>query len=125
MKVEVIIPAKIDNFAVHMASRSRLRELLEAGVEFYEYEPTLYHCKIMVVDDIWATVGSVNFDAKSFRDNDEANLNVLDKNFAATLVEILEEDKRKSAPLTKEDFRRQSVFTTIANYFVGLFHADL
>jgi cardiolipin synthase len=67
----------------------------------------------------------VNFDAKSFRHNDEANLNVLDKNFAATLSEILEEDKRKSSPLTKEDFRRQSIFTRLANYFVGLFHADL
>ena len=81
--------------------------------------------KIMIVDDIWATVGSVNFDAKSFSANDEANLNVLDKNFAATLSEIWDEDKRKSSQLTKEDFNRQSVFTRIANYFVGLFHADL
>src|SRR6185295_7680697 len=48
VKVEVLIPSKIDNFAVHMASRSRLRRLIEAGVEFYEYKPTLYHCKIMI-----------------------------------------------------------------------------
>ena len=48
VKVEVIIPSKIDNFAVHMASRSRCKKLLDAGVEFYEYRPTFYHCKIMV-----------------------------------------------------------------------------
>jgi cardiolipin synthase len=125
VKVEVIIPSKIDNFAVHMASRSRCKKLLDAGVEFYEYRPTLYHCKIMIVDDRWATVGSVNFDEKSFHANDEANLNVLDKNFAAELSRTLDEDKSKSRPLTKEDFKRQSIFTRIANYFVGLFHADL
>ena len=125
VKVEVIIPSKIDNVAVHMASRSRSKKLIDAGVEFYEYKPTLYHCKIMIVDDSWATVGSVNFDEKSFRANDEANLNVMDKEFAAALSRTLDGDKAKSRPLTKEDFKRQSLFSRIANYFVGLFHADL
>jgi cardiolipin synthase len=125
VKVEIVIPSKIDNILVHMASRSRLRELLDAGVEFYEYKPTLYHCKIMVVDDVWSTVGSVNFDEKSFHANDEANLNVLDKNFAATLIKTFEEDKSKSRPLTRRDFKHQNPFSKIANFCVGLFHADL
>jgi cardiolipin synthase len=125
VKVEVIIPSKIDSFAVHMASRSRSKKLLDAGVEFYEYKPTLYHCKIMIVDDVWATVGSVNFDEKSFHANDEANLNVLNKDFAAALSKTLDEDKSKSHRLTKGDFKRQSLFTKIANCFFGLFHADL
>jgi cardiolipin synthase A/B len=125
VKVEIIIPAKFDNFAVHMASRSRLRRLLDAGVVFYEYQPTLYHCKIMVVDDCWSTIGSVNFDEKSFRANDEANLNVLDTDFAATLVKTFEADKSRSRPLTREDFKRRSWFSKTANFFVGLFHADL
>jgi cardiolipin synthase len=123
--VEVIIPSKIDSFAVHRASRSRSKKLLDAGVEFYEYKPTLYHCKIMIVDDVWATVGSVNFDEKSFHANDEANLNVLNKDFAAALSKTLDEDKSKSHRLTKGDFKRQSLFTKIANCFFGLFHADL
>jgi cardiolipin synthase len=67
----------------------------------------------------------VNFDEKSFRANDEANLNVLDENFAATLVKTFEEDKAKSRPLTREDFHRMNPFSKIANYFVGLFHQDL
>ena len=125
VEVEVIIPAKIDSFVVHMASRSRLRKLLDAGVKFYEYQPTLYHCKIMVVDDIWSTVGSINFDEKSFRANYEANLNVLDKNFAATLVKSFEDDKSKSRPLTPADFKRQNIFKKLGNFFFGLFHADL
>ncbi|HEY2083774.1 MAG TPA: phospholipase D-like domain-containing protein [Verrucomicrobiae bacterium] len=125
VNVEVIIPAKIDNPAVHMASRSRLKKLLAAGVKFYEYKPTLYHCKIMVVDDIWSTVGSVNFDEKSFHANDEANLNILDKNFAATLARTFEEDKAKSRPLTMADLKHQSLFSKIGNYFAGLFQSDL
>jgi cardiolipin synthase len=125
VKVEIIIPAKIDNVAVHMASRSRLRDLLDAGVEFYEYKPTLFHCKIMIVDDLWATVGSVNFDEKSFRANDEANLNVLDKNFAATLAKIFDDDKAKSRRLTLANFKHQNIFSKMGNFFFGLFNYEL
>lgn len=125
VRVQVIMPGKIDNFMVHMASRARLRKLLDAGVEFYEYTPTLYHCKIMVVDDVWSTVGSVNFDEKSFHANDEANLNILDKDFAATLTRTFEEDKRQSRPLMRRDLKHQSPFAKIGNYFFVLFRADL
>ena len=65
-------------------SRSRWGPLLEAGVEIYEYQPTMYHSKVMIVDGLWTSVGSTNFDNRSFRLNDEANLNVLDEEFAAT-----------------------------------------
>ena len=65
------------------ASRGRWGDLLSAGVEIYEYQPTMYHCKVMIVDGIWVSVGSTNFDNRSFRLNDEANLNVLDRGFAA------------------------------------------
>ena len=51
--------------------------MLEAGVRIYEYQPTMYHTKVMVVDDVWVSVGSTNFDDRSFRLNQEANLNVL------------------------------------------------
>ena len=51
-------------------------------MKIYEYQPTMYHCKVMIVDDLWTSVGSTNFDNRSFRLNDEANLNVLDADFA-------------------------------------------
>jgi cardiolipin synthase A/B len=125
VKVEVIVPSKIDNFAVKRAGRSRWRELLEAGVEFYEYQPTLYHCKIMIVDDVWATAGSVNFDERSFRINDESNLNVLDREFAAKLTKSFEDDKAKSRLLTAAAFKHRSIFSKLTDHFFGLFRSQL
>jgi cardiolipin synthase len=125
VRVEVIVPGKSDNFAVASAGRSRWGKLLEAGVEFYEYKPTLYHCKIMIVDDIWASVGSVNFDEKSFRHNDEANLNVLDRDFAATLVKYFEADKTRSRPITWEDFKKRGIFQRMFDSCIGSLHSEL
>jgi cardiolipin synthase len=67
---------------VRRASRAKWGPLLEAGVNIYEYQPTMHHTKVMVVDDYWVSVGSTNFDNRSFRFNDEANLNVIDEGFA-------------------------------------------
>lgn len=125
VKVEVIVPSKIDNFAVKKAGRARWRGLLEAGVEFYEYQPTLYHCKIMIVDDIWVTAGSVNFDDRSFKINDEANINVLDAHFAAALTQSFEDDKSKSTLLTFEAFKNRSPFSKFLDHFFGLFRSQL
>lgn len=125
VKVEVIVPGKVDLLPSKKAGRSRWRGLLEAGVEFYEYQPTLYHCKIMIVDDVWVTAGSVNFDERSFRINDEANLNVLDREFAAALTRSFEADKTKSQRLTAETFRNRSAFGKFIDHFFGLFRAQL
>jgi cardiolipin synthase len=124
VKVEVIIPAQGDSFAVSGASRAVCGKLLEAGVEFYQY-PTLYHCKILIVDDVWCSVGSVNFDEKSFRYNDEANLNVLDRDFAAKLIETFEEDKSHSCPLTLEAYKNRGPFEKFTDFLFGRFHSEL
>ena len=125
VKVEIIVPSKIDNFAVKKAGRARWRGLLEAGVEFYEYQPTLYHPKIMIVDDIWVTAGSVNFDDRSFNINDEANINVLDAGFAATMIRSFEADKRQSRPLYFEAFKRRNIVSKFFDQFFGLFRSQL
>ena len=57
--------AKTDVPAARYASRSKWGPLLKAGIKIYEYEPTMYHCKVMIVDDVWVTVGSANFDSRS------------------------------------------------------------
>src|SRR5688572_18230839 len=81
--VEIIVPGEhIDTAVTRRAGRSRWGPLLEAGAAIYEYKPTMYHCKVMIVDDLWTSVGSTNFDNRSFRLNDEANLNVYDPEFA-------------------------------------------
>jgi cardiolipin synthase A/B len=123
--VEIIVPARTDAAVVGQASRSRWGKLLEAGAEFYEYQPSLYHPKIMIVDDLWVTAGSVNFDERSFGMNDEANLNILDHEFAARVMAILEEDKGKSRRLTADDFKKRPWLVRCWQGFVGMFHRAL
>ena len=80
VQVEIIVPGRhIDTKITRRASRSQWGPLLAAGAAIYEYQPTMYHCKVMVIDDCWVSVGSTNFDNRSFRLNDEANLNAIDK----------------------------------------------
>ena len=84
VKIEIIVPGPhMDAKIVQSASRSLWGALLDAGVQIYEYQPTMYHCKVIIVDDVWVSVGSTNFDDRSFRLNDEANLNIYDAAFAA------------------------------------------
>jgi cardiolipin synthase len=92
---------------VRRASRARWGKLLAAGVEIYEYQPTMYHCKVMVVDDEWVSVGSTNFDNRSFRLNDEANLNVIDRELAAQQAEVFDRDKQVSRQITLEDWQNR------------------
>src|SRR5436190_3658590 len=95
VKVEIMTPGIIDANVVRRASRARWNDLMDAGVEFYEYQPSLFHCKIMIVDDVWVTAGTVNFDDRSFRINDENTLEVWDKDFAAQQISFFENDKTK------------------------------
>ncbi|HYG55877.1 MAG TPA: cardiolipin synthase [Burkholderiales bacterium] len=108
VKVQIIAPGAItDSPAVRRASRSTWGELLRAGVEIYEYQPTFYHCKVMIVDDLWVSVGSTNFDTRSFSVNDEANLNVYDREFALAQVRIFEEDLRRSRRISLEEWEKR------------------
>ena len=97
VKVEIVVPGKhIDQKLVRAASKRHWPELLKAGAKIYEYQPTMVHVKLMIVDDIFVSVGSGNFDNRSIRLNDEANLDVLDRNFAAQQTRLFEMDKRQS-----------------------------
>jgi cardiolipin synthase len=107
-QVEIIVPGPhIDHKVVRRASRALWGSLLEAGVAIYEYQPTMYHVKVAVVDELWTSVGSTNFDNRSFRLNDEANLNVLDAGFAETQARMFEEDKSRARRISLEEWRRR------------------
>ena len=109
VKIEIIVPGPhSDAKIVQSASRSRWGELLDGGVEIYEYQPTMYHCKVLIVDEVWVSVGSTNFDDRSFRLNDEANLNIYDAAFAVAQVKVFEDDKRKSRLMTRAEFKNRS-----------------
>jgi cardiolipin synthase len=110
VQVEIIVPGPItDAQLVRRASRAKWGPLLEAGVRIYEYQPTMYHTKVMVVDDHWVSVGSTNFDNRSFRLNDEANLNVIDDEFGRTQAEVFAEDRARSREVTLEQWRRRPI----------------
>ena len=126
VRVEIITPgAHIDTETVRKASRSRWGPLLEAGVEIYEYQPTMYHCKVMVVDGAWVSVGSTNFDNRSFRLNDEANLNVLDPALAAEQTAVFEANKRLANRITWEAWRHRPAGEKLKERLAGLIRAQL
>lgn len=101
VRVRVIVPGKhIDTFVVGKASRETWGELLKAGAEIHVFQPTMFHCKMLVVDGQLVSVGSTNFDNRSFRLNDEANLNVYDRTFAEKMTGIFEADLKRSREMT-------------------------
>jgi cardiolipin synthase A/B len=103
VKLRIVVPGEhIDSDAVRSASRARWGPLLAAGALVAEYAPTMYHCKVMIVDGLLVSVGSTNFDNRSFRLNDEATLNILDAAFARQQTAIFAEDLARSRPITHE-----------------------
>jgi cardiolipin synthase len=97
VRVRVVVPGKnIDSAVVRKASRAAWGELLQAGAEIHEYQPAMFHCKALIVDSLLVSVGSTNFDNRSFRLNDEANLNVYDQEFAGVVTGVFEADLGRS-----------------------------
>ena len=93
VKLRIVVPGgHIDSETVRSASRATWGPLLQAGATIAEYQPTMYHCKVMIVDGLLVSVGSTNFDNRSFRLNDEATLNVLDADFARQQTAVFEHD---------------------------------
>lgn len=126
VKIEVIVPGPvIDARVTQYAGRSRWSALLDAGVEIYEYQPTMYHCKVMIVDDVWVSVGSTNFDDRSFRLNDEANLNVYDATFAMEQVKGFEHDKGQSRLMTRAEFKNRSAAGKLFDSMAGMIRRQL
>lgn len=126
VKVRIILPGtRIDSEPVRRASRARWGDLLEAGAEIYEYQPTMYHCKVMVVDDVWVSVGSTNFDSRSFRLNDEANLNIYDHAFAQRQIDIFEDDLKKSRQITYAEWQHRPWNEKLLEHTVALLRSQM
>ncbi len=105
VSVEVIVPSALTDVpAARRASRAVWGPLLSAGVEICEYQPTMYHAKVMIVDDAFVSVGSTNFDNRSFRLNDEANMNVVDPAVGARETATFASDKKKTHCVTFEEW---------------------
>jgi cardiolipin synthase len=104
VRIRLLLPDKhIDSETVRIASKRAWGSLLEQGVEIHRYEPTMLHCKMLIFDQYMVSVGSTNFDMRSFELNDEASLNIYDSAFAQRMTEVFEADLKAS---TSYDFSR-------------------
>jgi cardiolipin synthase len=126
VSIQIIVPDRhTDEPLVRRASRGRWGPLLEEGIDIFEYQHTMYHCKVMVVDGMWVSVGSTNFDNRSFRLNDEANLNVLDSEFARQESENFADDRRRSKQITFEEWKRRPLREKATEFMAGLLRTQL
>jgi cardiolipin synthase A/B len=117
VRVAVLAPGKLDSTVAYTASRSGYGPLLLGGIKIFEYQPALLHAKTMVVDGVWGTVGSSNFDNRSFALNQELNLTVYDSPFAARLEQIFEEDLKFARPVTYEEWRSRGIGERLLELF--------
>ncbi len=124
--VQIIVPGPlIDSEVTRAASRRKWAPLLEAGISISEFQPTMFHCKVMVVDDLWVSVGSTNFDSRSFRLNAEANLNVIDRGLASQERRAFEKDRLRSRRITLDDWHHRPLLDRMGDWFAGLVGAQL
>jgi cardiolipin synthase len=124
--VEVLLPGpNLDSMLVRAASRHRWGRLLKGGVRIFEYQPTMYHCKCMMIDGMWTSVGSANFDNRSFRINDEANLNIIGRGFAEAEERQFERDMRDAVEVTYETWRRRPLGQQVAGAAAALLRSQL
>jgi cardiolipin synthase len=126
VRVRIITPGKhIDSDLVRQASRERWGSMLAAGVRIAEYQPTMYHVKALVVDSQLVSVGSTNFDNRSFSINDEANLNVMDPDFAHAQAAIFDADWRRAKPISLERWQDRPLLEKLGSELASLVGAQL
>jgi cardiolipin synthase len=125
VRVRVIVPAINDSKIGRAASRSRWGKLLTAGVEFHQYQPAMFHVKSMIVDGALVTVGSANFDNRSFAINDEVTLNLLDRAVGAENLRIFEADLKMSVPLTRAEFEARPFYIRVFDHLCGSIRSQL
>jgi cardiolipin synthase len=126
VRVQIIVPGPIiDVKIVRQASRARWGDLLKAEVEIYEYLPTVFHCKLLVIDEVWTSIGSSNLDNRSFRLNDEANLNIFDAEFAGEQVRWFDEDLKKCQRITYEMWTKRPLHDKVMESAASLLGPQL
>ena len=117
VNVVILVPGKIDSRLTYVTSRSHYGPLLLGGAEIFEYQACLMHAKTMVIDGIWATIGSTNFDNRSFALNQEINLTVYDVSLARRLEEIFREDLKYAKKITYDEWNSRSIFERLFELF--------
>jgi len=126
VKVRVIVPSDhIDLEVVRKASRGSWGPMLQAGIEIAEFQPTMFHVKGLVVDGTFSSVGSTNFDNRSFRLNDEANLNVLNREFGAIQQQVFDQDWALARRITLAEWQARPWSERLLERLANLLHSQL
>jgi len=124
--VRVIVPGEYTDLPiVRQAARWHYEMMLRRGIRVFEYQPTMMHAKTMVVDGIWSTIGSSNFDERSFRLNDEVNVNVYDEGIAAEMEKMFFEDLARCEEITQIRWLRRPAFDRVKEKIAAWFKPQL
>jgi cardiolipin synthase len=108
VRIRIVVPGRHTDARIgRWAAQGLYGALLEAGIHIFEYQPTMMHCKVLVIDGLWSSVGSSNFDDRSFRLNDEANLNVFSEDLAREQVKLIDADIAKSRRMVLNKWRHR------------------
>jgi cardiolipin synthase len=121
VRIRIIVPGDhMNSETTRAASRARWGPPLANGALIAEYQPTMFHCKVLVVDGLLVSVGSPNFDNRSFHLNDETSLNILDAAFALQQTQVFEEDLAKSKAVSFREWTERSIFERLAEHAASL-----
>jgi cardiolipin synthase len=123
--VRIMFPCKPDHPLVYWASFSYLGELLDAGVRAFTYDDGFIHAKTAIVDDAVSSIGSANWDIRSFRLNFETNAVVYDKEFGEQQRKHFEDDLSRCTEVTKERYRQRSTTIKVKESVARLFSSVL
>lgn len=107
--VRVMMPRRSDSVLLNYASASYVRECLRAGIKIYLYEAGMMHAKTLLVDDEFVSVGSTNFDFRSFEHNFEANMQIYSREINRKMIEIFNEDIRQCSRVVAADWDSRPV----------------
>jgi cardiolipin synthase len=121
VKITVIVPGPhTDQHWVRLASRRMWGHLLEAGIRFFEFQGSMMHAKVLVVDELWTVLGTTNIDNRSFEHNDEDNIAMRDPAVAARLLADYDRDLGASREVTLDRWRRRPLWEKIVGPFVWI-----
>jgi cardiolipin synthase len=119
VRIRVLGPGPYtDSKVTLIASKADWKQFLQTGVEFHNYQPSLFHNKLLIVDRELVSVGSPNFDERSLMLNDETSLNVYDRGFAETMTAVFEADLGRARPYTLAMWEQRPLREKLVERFV-------
>jgi cardiolipin synthase len=126
VSVQLMVPGhNTDNPLVRRAGCALYDRVLEAGVRLYEYEPTLLHQKVVIVDGVWSHVGSTNFDARSLALNEEVGVGVCSRELAGELRRAFDEDLKYCQEITRDVWKHRPLMDRLIDRFAYRLHDQL